>query len=88
MRLAATALLGVSQREIGGTARIRFFGHPEIVLYDTVPGGAGYCHILIARHSMRALLAPHLTPSTVPRIAATPAALASKATTIKCTGSS
>ncbi len=56
MRLGATELLGISQREIGGTARIRFFGHPEIVLYDTVPGGAGYCHILVTRHSMRALL--------------------------------
>jgi len=56
MRLAATELLGINQREIGGTARVRFFGHPEIVLYDTVPGGAGYCHMLVARHSVCALL--------------------------------
>ena len=56
LRLGAVETLGISQREIGGTARLRFFGHPEIVLYDTVPGGAGYCHILIARHSMRVLL--------------------------------
>ena len=56
MRLAATNLLGISQREIGGTARVRFFGQPEIVLYDTVPGGAGYCQILITRYTIRDLL--------------------------------
>jgi ATP-dependent helicase YprA (DUF1998 family) len=56
MRLAAANRLGISQREIGATARLRFSGYPELVLYDTVPGGAGYCEILLTRFEMLNLL--------------------------------
>ena len=31
------------------------FGYPEIVLYDSVAGGAGYCE-MVTRHGLRALL--------------------------------
>ncbi len=36
--------------------RGRLFERPEVILYDTVPGGAGYCQMLMNRHSMRDLL--------------------------------
>ena len=55
-RLGAVDLLGIDQRELCGTARTRIFGYPEVVLYDSVAGGAGYCQMLISRHSIRDLL--------------------------------
>ncbi len=56
VRLGAVNLLGIDQRELCGTARNRIFGYPEVVLYDSVAGGAGYCQMLTARYSMRELL--------------------------------
>jgi len=56
VRLGAVALLGVDQRELCGTVRTRLFGYPEVVLYDSVAGGAGYCQMIHSRHSMRELL--------------------------------
>jgi ATP-dependent helicase YprA (DUF1998 family) len=56
MRLGATQLLGIDQRGVGATARLRASGNPEIVLYDTVPGGAGYCQIVLRDYSMRHLI--------------------------------
>lgn len=55
VRQAAARLLEVEEREISGTARLWRFGYPEIVLYDTVAGGAGYCQMLVER-GLRALL--------------------------------
>jgi ATP-dependent helicase YprA (DUF1998 family) len=56
IRLGAVDLLGIDQRELCGTARTRIFGYPEVVLYDSVAGGAGYCQMITSRHSMRDLL--------------------------------
>jgi predicted nucleic acid-binding Zn-ribbon protein len=56
VRLGAVQLLGIDQREFCGTVRTRLFGYPELVLYDSVAGGAGYCQMLHTRHSMRELL--------------------------------
>jgi hypothetical protein len=56
IRLGAVELLGIDQREFCGTVRTRLFGYPEVVLYDSVAGGAGYCQMLHTRHSMRELL--------------------------------
>jgi hypothetical protein len=56
VRLGAVSLLGIDQRELCGTARSRIFGYPEVVLYDSVAGGAGYCQMLTARFAMRDLL--------------------------------
>lgn len=61
VRLGAVALLGIDQRELCGTVRTRLFGYPEVVLYDSVAGGAGYCQMILSRHSMRALLERALT---------------------------
>ena len=49
VRQAAARLLEIEEREISGTARLWRFGYPEIVLYDTVAGGAGYCQMLSQR---------------------------------------
>jgi hypothetical protein len=57
IRLSAARLLGIDQREISSTLRVRPFGLPEVILYDAVPGGAGYCQTLMKRRSMRELLA-------------------------------
>lgn len=56
MRFGATHLLGIDQRGVGATAHFRVSGNPEIALYDTVPGGAGYCHIVLRDYSMRHLI--------------------------------
>lgn len=56
VRLGAVNLLAIDQRELCGTARSRIFGYPEVVLYDSVAGGAGYCQMLTGRFSMRNLL--------------------------------
>jgi hypothetical protein len=56
VRLGAVNLLGIDQRELCGTARSRIFGYPEVVLYDSVAGGAGYCQMLTDRFAMRDLL--------------------------------
>lgn len=56
IRRGATELLGIESRELASTVRARLFGYPEVILYDTVAGGAGYCRMLLDRHSMRELL--------------------------------
>jgi hypothetical protein len=56
IRLSAARLLGIDQREISSTLRVRPFGLPEVILYDAVSGGAGYCQIIMKRRSMRELL--------------------------------
>jgi hypothetical protein len=56
VRRGATRLLEIEPRELGATVRGRQFGYPEVILYDTVAGGAGYGRMLVDRHSMRALL--------------------------------
>jgi ATP-dependent helicase YprA (DUF1998 family) len=55
VRLGAVDLLGVDHRELCGTGRTRLFGYPEVVLYDSVAGGAGYCQMITSRHSIRNL---------------------------------
>jgi hypothetical protein len=55
-RLAGARILGIDQRELSAAVRGRLFEQPEVVLYDSVPGGAGYCQMLINRHSLRELL--------------------------------
>jgi len=55
VRLAAADLLEIDQRELCGTARLWRFGYPEIVLYDSVAGGAGYCQ-MVMQHGLRAFL--------------------------------
>ena len=55
VRLGAASVLGVEQRDIAGTSRVRAFGYPEVVLYDSAAGGAGYCQLL-QKHGLRALL--------------------------------
>jgi hypothetical protein len=57
IRLSAARLLGIDQREIASTLRVRPFGLPEVIVYDAVSGGAGYCQTLIAHRSMSELLA-------------------------------
>lgn len=56
VRRGGADLLGIEPREIAATVRTRLFGYPEVILYDTVAGGAGYCRMLVDRHSMRDLL--------------------------------
>jgi hypothetical protein len=56
VRRGATDLLGIESRELAATVRHRLFGYPEVILYDTVAGGAGYCRMLVDRHSIRDLL--------------------------------
>lgn len=55
VRLGAVALLGIEQRDLAATFRVRAFGYPEVVLYDGTPGGAGYCGLL-KRRGLKALL--------------------------------
>ncbi|MBT7064855.1 MAG: DUF1998 domain-containing protein [Verrucomicrobia bacterium] len=47
IRRAGADLLGIEQHEISGTVRRRPFGFSEVVLYDSVAGGAGYCRMLM-----------------------------------------
>jgi len=56
LRRGGAAIVGVEPRELAATLRPRVFGYPEVVLYDTVAGGAGYCRMLIDRYSVRNLL--------------------------------
>jgi len=56
VRRGAVALLEIEPRELATTVRTRLFGYPEVILYDTVAGGAGYCRMLVDRHSMVDLL--------------------------------
>jgi len=55
VRSAAAALLEIDQRELSATARFWRFGYPEIVLYDSVAGGAGYCQ-MVMQYGLRTLL--------------------------------
>ncbi|HVU16613.1 MAG TPA: DEAD/DEAH box helicase [Candidatus Didemnitutus sp.] len=55
VRLAACDLLAIDQRDLASTVRTRAFGYPELVLYDTAAGGAGYCQLLKTR-LLRSLL--------------------------------
>ena len=45
VRRSGADLLGIEPREIAVTVRTRLFGYPEVILYDTVAGGAGYCRM-------------------------------------------
>jgi Helicase conserved C-terminal domain/Domain of unknown function (DUF1998) len=56
VRRGGTDLLCIEPRELAGTVRTRPPGYPEVILYDTVAGGAGYCRMLVDRHSLRDLL--------------------------------
>lgn len=56
LRRGAVNKLGIESRELAATVRMRLFGYPEVILYDTIAGGAGYCRMLVDRHSMRDLL--------------------------------
>jgi len=56
LRRGGAAILSIEPRELAATVRTRLFGYPEVILYDTVAGGAGYCRMLIDRHSIRDLL--------------------------------
>ena len=56
IRRGCGTMLGIEMREIAATVRTRLFGYPEVILYDTVAGGAGYCRMLVDRHSMRQLI--------------------------------
>jgi hypothetical protein len=47
LRLAAARTIGLAQREIGASYRLRPFHSPEVILFDAVPGGAGYCQLLL-----------------------------------------
>lgn len=55
LRLAAARAIGLGQREVGASYRLRPFHSPEIILFDAVPGGAGYCQLLL-KLGMRKLL--------------------------------
>lgn len=56
LRRGCAAILGIEPREIAATVRSRVFGFPEVILYDTVAGGAGYCRMLVDCHSLHSLL--------------------------------
>jgi ATP-dependent helicase YprA (DUF1998 family) len=56
LRRGGAAILSIEPRELAAAVRPRTFGYQEIILYDTVAGGAGYCRMLIDRHSIRDLL--------------------------------
>lgn len=45
LRRAAARLLDIEARELASTTRALPFGYPEVVLYDSVAGGAGYCQM-------------------------------------------
>lgn len=55
VRRAAAKLLDIETRELAATMRALPFGYPEVVLYDSVAGGAGYCE-LVQRRGLRELL--------------------------------
>ncbi len=55
VRAGAAAVLEIDQREFCGTARLWRFGYPEVVLYDSVAGGAGYC-LMLTQRSLRDVL--------------------------------
>lgn len=55
VRRAATKMLDIEARELSSTTRALPFGYPEVVLYDSVAGGAGYCQ-LVQRRGLRELL--------------------------------
>ena len=56
LRRAGAERIGIQTRELAASVRTRLFGYPEVILYDTVAGGAGYCQMLFRQHSLRALL--------------------------------
>lgn len=55
MRRATAKLLDIEAREIASTIRTLPFGYPEVVLYDSVAGGAGYCQ-LAQRRGLKPML--------------------------------
>jgi hypothetical protein len=55
VRRAASKMLYIDVRELASTTRALPFGYPEVVLYDSVAGGAGYCQ-LVQRRGLRDLL--------------------------------
>jgi ATP-dependent helicase YprA (DUF1998 family) len=56
LRRSGAERLGIETRDLAASVRTRLFGYPEVILYDTVAGGAGYCQMLFRQHSLRALL--------------------------------
>jgi hypothetical protein len=56
LRRGGAAILGIEPREIAASVRTRLFGYPEVILYDTVAGGAGYCRMLMDCQSLKSLL--------------------------------
>lgn len=54
IRMAAAATIKIDIREISCTYRL-LNGYPEVILYDNVPGGAGYCK-LIQKHDIKEIL--------------------------------
>ena len=55
VRRAAAKMLDIETRELASTMRALPFGYPEVVLYDSVAGGAGYCQ-LVQRRGLKPLL--------------------------------
>lgn len=49
IRRGGAAVLEIEPRDLGATVRTRSFGQPEVILYDTVAGGAGYCRMIVDR---------------------------------------
>lgn len=68
-----------------GTSRLWRAGHPEVVLYDSVPGGAGYCQLVNA-HTMCELLEHAMLALDCPAGCFTPAVHVCTLTTIRLTG--
>ena len=56
MRLALAERIDIEEREISATFRWRLGGGPEVVIFDAVPGGAGYVGMFFGKHQGRDLL--------------------------------
>lgn len=56
IRRGCAAVLEIEPRELGATIRSRSFGQPEVIVYDTVAGGAGYCRMIVDRFPISAVL--------------------------------
>jgi len=56
-KLAVSRILQIDEGQVAATYRWRLGGGIEIVIYDTVSGGAGYVRRFLNNHSVRELLA-------------------------------
>jgi hypothetical protein len=56
MRLALAERIDIEEREVSATFRWRLGFGPEVVIFDTVPGGAGYVGMFFEKHPGRDLL--------------------------------